>query len=706
MPIVSVASKNTQNRRNKTNESSVFQGLLPIKLYKNLKRRFKLSEKNNDEFPPIQTLTESLQKFDYSDSDVFSLNTKIIQLTNELLHKIGSDIYSDFFVDPKESASHSFEAGNNPEWVGFGDMSMSPYDTAWVAMVPVPLYKESKQSKDFKLAFPECFKWILDAQDENGSWARTGAGSIPAGLSALCALNMFKNRAGSYFEERLKELGFTLKKFDDVFKNGVNFMRNTLNEWDINDVDMTGFELTVPFLLSQLEKLRPSITFDFPDKERLLRENKRKMSLIPIEVVFKLAAIRQPVILTHSIEAFIGVIDFSRVQNPGFQAINGSYGSSAAATAAVLIEAPKWDEKAYEFLRRTILRCPEYAQVSGYVPTASDIGLFELCWVLHCIGELLLNINRERDANLGDSLSKLSTNMHCFVEYMKELLVDQKGTMRWASWDNHVPADVDDTAVANYLLTQFDPNYPIDFNLKAVLDTFWNGKYFLSFPHERTSSVSCNVHAITFVMGARDNAKKQSNYPLIVEAKNAKDSVVKMNIDEIIISTINFILSKRNEYHVWSDKWNLSPWYTTMKSIQLLLSLQKYPEILQATDVKTSSNLLEYCRKSIDFLLAKQHSDGSWGLASDNAIGNMEETSYALRLLCAAAKNWQDDDQIKDAIEKGRASLLKHFDEAMSNEAHFYRKEPYLWITKQIYTVPRIVKASILLALWEVSNLN
>ncbi|CAG8534697.1 13470_t:CDS:2 [Ambispora gerdemannii] len=684
-----VAGNNDQKKRNKPN---YFKGI-----YQTIKRKFQK--------PDVHAHSkESIEKKTYSE-----VSLKVIQRTNELLSKIGSDIFKDFFTDPKESAKHSFDAGNDPTWVGFSDMSMSPYDTAWVAMVPVPLYKETKQPKDFKLAFPECFDWLLSTQDENGSWARTGAGSITAGLSALCALSMFKNRAGSYFEEKLRELGFTLEHFNGVFEKGVFFLRNTLNEWDINDVDMTGFELTVPFLMSQLEKLDPPVYFDFPDKERLLSENKRKMSLVPLEVIFKLAAKGQPLTLTHTIEAFVGRIDFSRLQNPGFQAINGSYGSSAAATAAVLVEAPKWDEKAHEFLRRIILRCPEYARVSGYVPTVSDLGLFEMCWVLHCVGELMLSVNHQPGANSEYPLLKLSTNLRCFVEYIKELLVDQKGTMRWASWDNHVPADVDDTAVANYLITQFDPSYPIDFNLKAMLDTFWNGKYFSSFarertPRERTLSVSCNVHATTFMLSVRDNAKKQSRYPLIVEAKNSNNSVEKVNLDEVICSTINFIFSKRNETHVWLDKWNLSPWYTTMKSIQLLLSLQKYPDILQSSDIQTNKNLLDYCRKSIDVLLSVQHSDGSWGQSSADAIGNMEETSYALRLLNAAADHWQDDNQIQDAIEKGRASLLKTFDISMTDEAYFYTKQPYLWITKQLYCVPRIIKASILLALWEVSN--
>ncbi|CAG8491941.1 2460_t:CDS:2 [Ambispora leptoticha] len=242
--------------------------------------------------------------------------------------------------------------GNDTEWVIYRDISMSPYDIAWVAMIPVPLYKETKLSKDFKLAFPECFAWLLNSQNESGSWSRTGACSIAPDLSSLWSLGVFKDHAGTYFEERLREIGFTLEHFNNIFEKGTCFMRYALNEWDIDDDDanMAGFEIVAPFLISQLEKLDSPIFLDFPNKKRLLKENKRKISQIPIEAMSKLASIHQP------LEAFIGVINLSCIQNSRFQAINGSYGSSAI-TAAVLIDAPKWDDKAYEFLQKIISRC-------------------------------------------------------------------------------------------------------------------------------------------------------------------------------------------------------------------------------------------------------------------------------------------------------------------------------------------------------------
>ncbi|KAL6198767.1 hypothetical protein ACLB2K_028556 [Fragaria x ananassa] len=44
------------------------------------------------------------------------------------------------------------------------DLSVSSYDTAWVAMVPSPY----SAKKPF---FPECGNWLLDNQLHDGSWA-------------------------------------------------------------------------------------------------------------------------------------------------------------------------------------------------------------------------------------------------------------------------------------------------------------------------------------------------------------------------------------------------------------------------------------------------------------------------------------------------------------------------------------------------------
>ncbi|CAG8804371.1 18543_t:CDS:1, partial [Dentiscutata erythropus] len=49
-----------------------------------------------------------------------------------LLTEHGNEICPGFFKKP----SKSFQHADDPDWIGYGDISMSPYDTAWVAMIP------------------------------------------------------------------------------------------------------------------------------------------------------------------------------------------------------------------------------------------------------------------------------------------------------------------------------------------------------------------------------------------------------------------------------------------------------------------------------------------------------------------------------------------------------------------------------------------
>jgi len=473
-----------------------------------------------------------------------------------------------------------------------------------------------------------------------------------------------------------------------------------LNGWNIDELDMTGFEIVIPSLLSALEKLTPSVTFDFPDKPRLYKENQRKMNIIPIEAIFALAARRQPITIVHSLESFTNTFDMSRCQNEGFQAINGSYGSSPAATAAVLIAAQEWDEKAYAFLKKIIDNRPSHASKFGFVPTLCDVGIFETCWISHCVGEMIMSMedNPNTDFSTPD-MQELTSRNAAFITYMKALLKEQKGVLRWVSWDNRIPGDVDDTGVANYLIRHFDAD--ATFDLSPITRTFWNGRYFITYPLERTFSVSVNVHILNFLLSERERARVKGTLPLMVPTITKTGVTRQANLDNIIITDINWIAAQRNQNHFWKDKWNRSPWYTTMKSIQVLLSLHKYPEMLAATSFKNLETLHAYCRKSIDCALSVQHEDGTWGEASSDAQGNVEETSYVVRMLKEGLRVWSEDEKLKKALVGGQEYLLRHFDEAMNDKGFFHNKQPFLWVNKQLYTVPRILRASMLSALWE-----
>jgi ent-copalyl diphosphate synthase len=57
-----------------------------------------------------------------------------------------------------------------------GDISVSPYDTAWVARVPALNGSNGPQ-------FPLCLQWIIDHQLPDGDWGET---SIFLGFDRVC----------------------------------------------------------------------------------------------------------------------------------------------------------------------------------------------------------------------------------------------------------------------------------------------------------------------------------------------------------------------------------------------------------------------------------------------------------------------------------------------------------------------------------------
>ncbi|CAG8519746.1 10352_t:CDS:2 [Dentiscutata heterogama] len=638
------------------------------------------------EFNLLSALKKLLQK-----NEKNQLRTKIIKYSDRLLTEHGNEICSEFFKKPFKS----FTYADDPDWIGYGDISMSVYDTAWVAMIPSKIYKESNISKNFSLAFPQCFLWLLNNQDMHGSWAGSGSGGIVPGLAGLLALGLFRLHSGEFFEIKLNDLGITIEQFIATFEKAKKFLQKALNEWNLDNFDMICYELIIPYHLSALARLKEPVVFDFPESERILQEGQRKMSLIPLDKIIILAK-SQPITLIHSIEVFCEKLDLSQIQNKNFQAINGSYGSSPAATASVLLHAQKWDDKAFEFLEKIISNCPSYAKDHGLVPTICDVGLFETIWMLHSIGDLCLNIRANEKINLMSKhifKKKLFPKNLALIKYLSALNKEHGGTIRWTSWDNKIPKDADDSTVCNWLLKKFDSDGAVD--LDIIKNTIKNEivfiRDFIIIP-ERTFSISCNVHAINLFVSEYQSLQSNNQNTYIIR---------KFKLEEIIVTATNFLISQREKDGIWFDKWNKSPSYVTFKANNLLLSLQEHPNIYTRLGFTTEKVLRDFCRKTVDWALITQHDDGSWGEPSNIGPGNLEETSYTVRLLKTASKNWLDDKKIKLALYNGRKYLIKHLDEAMKNQGYFHTKQPFLWIGKQYYTVPRVIKSSILASLWD-----
>jgi len=86
---------------------------------------------------------------------------------------------------------------------------------------------------------------------------------------------------------------------------------------------------------------------------------------------------KSPTNLVHSLEAFVGIIDYNIVHH---QVNDGSRMASPSSTAGYLIYVPSWDHAAEDYLRTVQNQCPEYN--SGGFPRAFPTSIFAVFSVL------------------------------------------------------------------------------------------------------------------------------------------------------------------------------------------------------------------------------------------------------------------------------------------------------------------------------------
>lgn len=238
-----------------------------------------------------------------------------------------------------------------------GNLSSTIYDTAWVSMVRKP------GNLDTGLLFPECFQYVLERQLPSGGWESYDA-AIDGIINTLGGLLALKKN--SYVPFR----SIAQRDIDMRVESAARFLQEQLREWDVASTDRVGFEIVIPGML-ELLKLE-GIHFDFPGRPLLMALNQQKISQIPPSIWSK----NLQTSLLHSLEAFVGKVDFSTVRQ---LLVYGAMGTSPAATAAYLIYSPAWDEDAETYLRNLVIS----RSSSGFrgVPPIYPTTGFESLWV-------------------------------------------------------------------------------------------------------------------------------------------------------------------------------------------------------------------------------------------------------------------------------------------------------------------------------------
>ncbi|KAF9621268.1 hypothetical protein IFM89_018485 [Coptis chinensis] len=339
-------------------------------------------------------------------------------------------------------ASKVAETNNISEWIETiktmltsmedGEISISAYDTAWVALVEDIHGKGSPQ-------FPSSVQWIIDNQLTDGSWGDkcifTAHDRILNTLGCLVALK-------------------TWNLHPERCERGLSFLHENMNKLEHENAEHMpiGFEVAFPSLVEIARKLDLVIPKDSQAMQNIYAQRELKLTKIPMDVVHIV-----PTTLLHSLEGMEG-LDWEKLIK--LQGVGGSFLFSPASTAFAFMNTK--DENCLEYLKKTVGR------FNGGVPGTYPIDLFEHIWAVDRLERL--GVSRYFQAEIKEMINYL-------LRYWTE------HGIAWARHSN--VCDIDDTAMGFRLLRLHGHNVSPD-----VFQHFEKGGEFFCFTGQSNQAVT------------------------------------------------------------------------------------------------------------------------------------------------------------------------------------------------------------------------
>ena len=241
-----------------------------------------------------------------------------------------------------------------------GSLSCTIYDTAWVSLVT-----KLQDGKQIWL-YPSSFSYVLDNQELDGGWP-TYASAIDGIMNTAAGLLTLIRHASLHLQ--LEDL--IPKDIDQRATNAENSLRQQLKSWDVKATLHVGFEVLVPSLIDLLEADLET-SFEFPGRRTLMELHDQKMMRFKPALLYR----KEQASALHSLEAFIGKVDFDKMKH---HKRFGSMLASPSSTAAFLMHTSDWDLESEAYLTRVVAE--SQGRGCGGVPSAFPSTHFDMVWV-------------------------------------------------------------------------------------------------------------------------------------------------------------------------------------------------------------------------------------------------------------------------------------------------------------------------------------
>ncbi|XP_057967946.1 ent-copalyl diphosphate synthase 1-like isoform X2 [Malania oleifera] len=285
--------------------------------------------------------------------------------------------------------------------MGDGEITVSAYDTAWVALVEDVNGSGAPQ-------FPSSLQWIAENQLSDGSWGDhlvfTAHDRILNTLACVIALKKWNTH-------------------HDKFKKGMSFIKENISKLENENAEHMpiGFEVAFPSLVEIAQKFDIKIPTNSPILQEIYARRDLKLTRIPKDIMHQV-----PTTLLHSLEGMaLAGLDWEKLLK--LQCSDGSFLFSPSSTAFALIHTKNHNCLAY--LNNAVQK------FNGGVPNVYPVDLFERIWIV------------DRLERLGISRYFQSETTKC-AHY-----VHRYWTERGICWARNTPVhDIDDTAMGFKLL--------------------------------------------------------------------------------------------------------------------------------------------------------------------------------------------------------------------------------------------------------------